>query len=122
MADMTFWFNEAARDSYALDQIYWSRLDSFCISPVRDQAERSDYVCRADIHKGLDTFVNRKMEHLRQYKLELGVGQECEKDNDEDDYNHGSDLGSSRISMFFRVTISVAVMMASTYIIVRRYP
>lgn len=90
MADKTFWFNEAARDSFALDRIYWSRLDPFCFSSLRDQAERSDCVCRADVHKGLDTFINRKMEQLRHYKLELGLGQEREGEDDIDDYDNGS--------------------------------
>ena len=90
MVDNTFWFHEAARDSFALDRIYWSRLDSFCSGPVRDQDERCDSVCRANIHKGLNAFIDRKMEHLRQYKLELGVEKECEVEDDTGD--HGNRL------------------------------
>lgn len=78
MADKTFWFNEAARDSFALDHIYWSRLDPFCFGPLCDPDERSDSVCSADIHKDLDNFIDRKLEQLRQYNLELGVTEECE--------------------------------------------
>ncbi|OBT61013.1 hypothetical protein VE03_09603 [Pseudogymnoascus sp. 23342-1-I1] len=84
LVDNTFWFHEAARDSFALDRIYWSRLDSFCFGSIRD---RSDSICRADNHKGLNAFVDRKMEHLRQYKLELGV---------EEKYDAGGDIGDHR--------------------------
>ncbi|OBT76811.1 hypothetical protein VF21_04529 [Pseudogymnoascus sp. 05NY08] len=91
IADNTFWFHEAARDSFALDRIYWSRLDSFCYGPIRDQDERSDIVCQADVHKGLNAFIEQKMEHLRQYKLELGAEEECGVGDDAGDHANGSD-------------------------------
>ncbi|OBT81817.1 hypothetical protein VE02_09156 [Pseudogymnoascus sp. 03VT05] len=91
IADNTFWFHEAARDSFALDRIYWSRLDSFCYGPIRDQNERSDIVCQADVHKGLNAFTEQKMEYLRQYKLELGAEEECEVGDDAGDHANGSD-------------------------------
>ncbi|KFZ09600.1 hypothetical protein V502_08630 [Pseudogymnoascus sp. VKM F-4520 (FW-2644)] len=97
IADNTFWFHEAARDSFALDRIYWSRLESFCSGPVRDQDEISDSVCPADIHKGLNAFIDRKMEHLRQYKLELGVEEECEVEDDTGD--HGNSVYAVTLSL-----------------------
>jgi hypothetical protein len=63
---MTPWFNEAARDRYTLDRIYWSWLDAFCFGAVHNRTERSYCVCRADVHRGLDKFVN--------LSIEVGVG------------------------------------------------
>lgn len=91
IADNTFWFQEAARDSFALDRIYRSRLDSFCYGPILDQDERSHSVCQADVHKGVNAFIDRKMEHLFQYKLELGVEDECEVGDDTRYNDNGSD-------------------------------
>ncbi|PSS22472.1 hypothetical protein M430DRAFT_226003 [Amorphotheca resinae ATCC 22711] len=64
MTDMPFLSNKAARNSYALNRIHWSRLDSFCFGPVRDRAERSDYFCHADVNEDLNSFLDRKVEHL----------------------------------------------------------
>jgi hypothetical protein len=91
ISDNTFWFHEAARDSFALDRIYWSRLDAFCYGPVCDQDERSNSVCQADVHEGVNSFIDRKMEHLRQYKLELGVE---EVGDDGADHSNASDQAS----------------------------
>ncbi|KFY95513.1 hypothetical protein V500_02740 [Pseudogymnoascus sp. VKM F-4518 (FW-2643)] len=131
IADNTFWFHEAARDSFALDRIYWSRLDSFFSGPVRDQDEISDSVCQADIHKGLNAFIDREMEHLRQYKLELSIEEECEVEDDTGDHGNRLDqtgfqkddppYHQNHISVFLRVALPVTFILGSMYI-VRQQP
>lgn len=74
MIDGTFWFNEAARESFSLDRMWWGRLDELCFGPRENGVQgRVENFSRAGIHKNLDAFVSSKMEQMRQYNLELGV-------------------------------------------------
>ncbi|KAH0556145.1 hypothetical protein GP486_005925 [Trichoglossum hirsutum] len=66
--DMTFWYNEAARDSFSFEDIYWPRLDRFFFN---DGVERRIFMSREGIQNGLAEFVNSKMEQLQQYTTEL---------------------------------------------------
>ncbi|KAI9771882.1 MAG: hypothetical protein M1840_001652 [Geoglossum simile] len=69
--DMTFWYNEAARDSYSFEDIYWSRLDK---SFFNDDSDRDTFISRQGLRDGLAEFTNSKMEQLRQYTTELEGG------------------------------------------------
>ena len=72
MEDGTFWFNEATRESFSLDKIWWNRLDELCFGPRgEDGVEgRVKAFSRAGIHRDLDAFVTAKMGQLFAYKLE----------------------------------------------------
>jgi hypothetical protein len=76
MADGTFWFNEATRQSFSLDRLWWSRLNDLCsVSSDNENDHPAELLRSAAFQTDLEDFVRLKMEHLDQYNKECaGVG------------------------------------------------
>jgi hypothetical protein len=55
---MTFWYNEAARDSYSFEDIYWSRLNKFFF---KNSDDRNTFIRQQSILDGSVEFVKSKI-------------------------------------------------------------
>ncbi|KAJ0415132.1 phosphotransferase enzyme family protein [Aspergillus carlsbadensis] len=64
-----FWFCLAARNSYLLDEIYWTFLDTRYFGPLRSLDDRLSYLSVDEV-EGLDRFVMLKMTHASEGRLD----------------------------------------------------
>jgi hypothetical protein len=71
MADGTFWFNEASRQSFSFGYLWWDRLDGICFGPrLGSIMDRVEALCPAPMQKDVDSFVELKMKQLQDYNRE----------------------------------------------------
>ncbi|KAI9766694.1 MAG: hypothetical protein M1840_006338 [Geoglossum simile] len=73
--DMTFWYGEAARDSFSFEDIYWSRLDKFFF---KNSEDRNAFISQQHIRDGSAEFARSKIGQLHQY-LEVKAEHEQDK-------------------------------------------